>query len=330
LLKSCQPGSKQVDRLQDDWFVGIPSLEDAEAVLSAIRRVYRHFGLEINGSKTSIDRTVEISDPAWLSHIGSFLAHRSGPLRSTRLREFLSLTLRLQAENPPEPVISYALSVVESTAFGSDDIEALESFLLKAAVMSPGSLDKICRVLINIDHSTSRIARKRVVSRFVKLLEVSLENGNMFEAIWLTYTIRGIKQPLESKAVSDLMEDHAGSALPLILLDMKSKGLFPRSLPIGKWEGLMTEEATRQSWSWLLAYEGARKGWLTDSRGLLSKKFFKPLHDRDVVFYDPKRNVETLQKAVRVRRVANRRVEFETQRLLALLRGFSTGWSGTP
>lgn len=331
---SCEVGDKvarnQVDRLQDDWFVGIPSLGDAETVLSAVRRVYRNFGLEINGSKTSIDRTVEISDPAWLSHIGSFLAHRSGPLQSARLREFLSLTLRLQAENPTEPVIGYALSVIESTAFASDDIESLESFLLKSVAMSPGSLDKICRVLINMDHSTSRISKKRVVSRFVKLLDRALENGNMFEAIWLAYTIRGIKQPLDSRIVADLMEEHPGAALPLILLDMKAKGLFPRSLPTGKWEAQMTEEAVGDSWIWLLAYEGTQKGWLADKKGLLSKKLFKPMHDRNVVFYDPKRNVESLKKATTVRRLANRRVAIETQRLLALLRGFSTNWSLGP
>ena len=41
-----------IDRLQDDWTIGVPSLEEAERVLSAISGIYRAFGLDINGSKT--------------------------------------------------------------------------------------------------------------------------------------------------------------------------------------------------------------------------------------------------------------------------------------
>ena len=110
--------SEFVDRLQDDWFIGVKTLEQAEACLSEIVRVYRAYGLDINGSKTSVSRVVSHLDEAWKSEIGAFLSHRSGPLRGARLREFLTLTLRLQTSYEKQAVLNYALT---HCCMGDDD-----------------------------------------------------------------------------------------------------------------------------------------------------------------------------------------------------------------
>jgi hypothetical protein len=49
------PGKDKIDRYQDDWYVGVDSLENAERVLSCIHEVYREYALEINGNKTMVD-----------------------------------------------------------------------------------------------------------------------------------------------------------------------------------------------------------------------------------------------------------------------------------
>jgi hypothetical protein len=126
----------RVDRLQDDWFVGVSSLEHAERVLSSIAAIYRNYGLEINGNKTSIDHIIAASGTSWISEIGAFLSHDAGPIRAARLRELLSLSLRLQSDFPNEPVVNYVLSIVEAQHAASQDVEILESFLLKAAVIA--------------------------------------------------------------------------------------------------------------------------------------------------------------------------------------------------
>jgi len=51
--------NKDIDRLQDDWFIGVSTFEEAEDVLSKIARLYRDYGLEINGSKTSINHILK-------------------------------------------------------------------------------------------------------------------------------------------------------------------------------------------------------------------------------------------------------------------------------
>ena len=140
------PGIRRecTDRLQDDWFVGVQRLEDAEFVLSAISEAYREYGLEINGSKTSINRVLETPGSRWIGEIGAFLSHRPGPIRGARLRELLALCLRLQIKFTNEPIITYVLSVVEGNPLANDDVEIVESFLLKAAIVSPIAMDRIC------------------------------------------------------------------------------------------------------------------------------------------------------------------------------------------
>ena len=132
-----------VDRLQDDWVVGAATLEKSEKILSVISSCYREYGLEINGSKTSISHILASDQENWKSEISAFLSHRRGGLYRSRLEEFLALCLRLQLEYPSAPVLNYALSIIEGRRFSPTDIEVLESFLLKAAVIAPISMDRV-------------------------------------------------------------------------------------------------------------------------------------------------------------------------------------------
>jgi hypothetical protein len=313
---------QRVDRLQDDWFIGVNTLEKAETVLSTITVVYRDYGLEINGNKTSINHIIASSGTPWVSEIGAFLSHRPGPIRAARLKELLSLSLRLQSEFPNEPVVNYVLSIVEGQQITSGDIEILESFLLKAAVISPISMNHICRIILNLQHKTEKVSRRRVGERFVVLAERNLEKGNIYEVIWLVYTLRGLKISLRSKMISELIEITSSSALALILLDMKSKGLCLSSLPTAEWIGRITKERVKSDWIWLLAYEAIRHGWLPDPSNVMAEPFFRAMASRNVVFYDPKRNVPSSTKIVRMRSRSRRKQFNEMQKIIHLLRGF--------
>ena len=314
-----------VDRLQDDWSVGLKTLEKAEKVLSAITMIYRDYGLEINGSKTSIEHIIASSGTSWISEISAFLSHRDGPIRGARLREFLSLSLRLQSEYPNDSVINYALSVIESQSIVSKDVETLESFLLKAAVISPLSMDRICRIVLNTHHKTKRVSAKRIGERFTSLAERNLEKGNLFEVIWQIYTLRGLKVPLHSKKICNQIAATASSSLALILLDMTNKGLCIGSLPTTEWSNLSTEERVRSDWIWLLAYEGIRHGWLSDPHGVMAGHFFQAMASRNVVFYDPTRNVPTSAKVVRERNLFRKAQFSAVQKFIQHVRGFEFG-----
>lgn len=290
-----------IDRLQDDWLIGVSSLEKAEHALSSISSIYRSYNLEINGSKTAIERLIAQSEDRWLSEINSFLSHGSSSLSGSRLREFLTLCLRLQTENMNEPVMNYALAVIEAKRYSSTDVELLESFLLKAAVISPISLASICRIILNFEVKSGSVSKTRIRDRFTILAERSLEKGHHFEVIWLLYTLRGLKTQLVSKRISEMILETQSSAIALLLLDMKEKGLCKCSLPIGKWEGEISEDRILGDWSWLRTYEGIRHGWLSEKNNLKAHPFFKPMFDRDIVFYDPKKNIETSKKVRKVR-----------------------------
>lgn len=295
-----------IDRLQDDWTVGARTLEQAEDVITCISSIYRSYGLEINGSKTSVDHIIGSRRKAWISEIGAFLSHCSGSLRGARLREFIVLSLRLQSDFQSEPVVSYALSVIERAGIVNPDIREIESFLLKSAVIAPSSMDKICRIIVNFQYTSGGMSAERIGRRFVQLAERNLEKGHHFEAIWLLYTLRGLKRPFRSKRLCELSEGASSSALSLILLDMKRMRMGIGTLPEKEWEAQISSESVIQNWSWLLGYEAFRKGWLKDKNGLLKKPFFAAMDVNDIVFYDPKRNVPTSRsvvgKAVKLRK----------------------------
>ncbi len=295
------PDPHTIDRLQDDWVVGAKTLEEAEKILSVISGCYREYGLEINGSKTSITHILASNIEEWKSEISAFLSHRRGGLRRSRLEEFLNLSLRLQLEFPSKPVMNYALSVVEGQRYSKRDVQTLESHLLKAAAISPSSMDRICRIILNIQYDIGGLSKTRFVRRFTTLAERHFKNGNLFEVIWLLYTIRGLNKPFASSRIMEYAEKVPSSAIRLLLLDMYHKGLCISKPPLGTWQSDISENRVLSDWTWLYAYEALRKGWLNDQKGILKKPFFKALDDRDIVFYNPKKNVKRSKKIKHIR-----------------------------
>jgi hypothetical protein len=77
-----------VDRLQDDWFVGTADRRVAEKALAAISIAYRAYGLEINGSKTSLLEVGHYRDDHEISEVRGFLAAIGFRLTGFRLQEF--------------------------------------------------------------------------------------------------------------------------------------------------------------------------------------------------------------------------------------------------
>lgn len=287
-----------IDRLQDDWVVGADSLTEAEKILSVIGACYRDYGLEINGTKTSITHIVASEIESWRSEIAAFLSHRKGGLKGDRLKELLNLCLRLQLGSPSEPVMNYTLAIIEGQYYRKADVPFLESFLLKAAAISPSSMDRICRIILNIEHKTGGLSKDRLYRRFETLATRHLENGTLFEAIWLLYTIRGLKKPFYSTPIIANAENIPSSTVRLLLMDMKYKGIYLGKLPIERWEQEVSREGVLTGWSWLYAYEAIRKGWMNDHNNLLSEPFFRAMHQRNVVFYNPDMNVKD-SKAVK-------------------------------
>nr|WP_281406879.1 RNA-directed DNA polymerase [Methylobacterium sp. WL103] len=314
-----------IDRLQDDWFIGLKTLESAERALSTIGSVYRNYSLDINGSKTSVTRVIGEFGQQWVSEIGAFLSHKPGPVRGSRLREFLYLSIRMQIKFPSEAVTSYVLSIIETQSISPADVEPLESFLLKSALISPSAMNVIGRLLINIQHTTKRLSCSRIADRFTSLAISNLSNERTYEAIWQIYTLRGLKTKLKASKFAEMQEGAPSSVVGLLLLDMESKGLVVGRLPKVEWSKLITEEKSLADASWLLGYEGIRHGWLSDTNRLSRTPFFDAMLSRNIVFYDDKRNV--LPSSGVVRRKLSQRAENirETQLMLLAMRGFDFG-----
>lgn len=317
---------KAVDRLQDDWFIGTRDVETAERALSAINIVYREYGLEINGSKTSVERVIGASDSEWISELGAFISHRPGALKGNRLREFLSLSLRLQARNQTDPVVNYSLAIIENNNFNPQDVEIIESFLLKSALISPMSMDRICRIMLNIQHRTQKISVLNVRDRFTLLAERNLERNNLYEVIWLLYTLRGLKIPINSTYISDKISEVDSSVIALILLDMKDRNAWLRKLPKAKWIAEILEERIKTDWIWLLAYEGIRNGWLADPKNVMASPFFSAMNSRGIIFYDKRRNIPLSTRVSRTEKLIRAKNLSDTLKFMQEIRGFEVDY----
>ena len=311
---------ESVDRLQDDWFVGVKTLERSEKVLSQIGAAYRDYSLDINGRKTSVTRIIQHVEEGWKTELAGFLSHKMGDLRGARLREFLNLTLRLLLEYENQAVTNYALAVLEDQSFVKADVEALESFLLKASVISPGSMSRIAEMILNLDYDTKAVSKQRISGRFVELSTRALENGNTYEAIWLIYTLRGLKCVIADKNLIDLIASSNSSVLALMILDMKSRGLLRCAISTSYWESQISEISVKTDWSWLLAYEAMRRGWLPDPNGLMAQPFFAAMHSRGVIFYDERRNVRKRREMLRLRKALQKRMRKEVRRFMFTMR----------
>ena len=78
---------EDVDRLQDDWKVGVESFQKSEKVLSLITNLYRSYGLDVNGTKTAIDRIVAEPQASWISEIRAFLSAQAWGLAGRPLEQ---------------------------------------------------------------------------------------------------------------------------------------------------------------------------------------------------------------------------------------------------
>ena len=312
---------ERIDRMQDDWIVGVNSFEDAERVLSTISKVYRAYGLDINGSKTSINRILLQRPETWISELRGFLSHREGYLKGRRLREFIDLTLLLQSQNPSAPVVSYALSVMDRNMIVGNEIQKIESFLIRSAAIAPLALDRICKLMLRLHRRTRALSTKRIGKRFVQLLEVALEKGHDYEVIWLLFTLRGLKCPINTRSICEATENIQSATIPLLMLDMNSKGLVHWKLPIGVWQSQITKESIRTDWTWLLAYEGIRNGWLSDPHNLMNEPLFEPLNRRGITFYNSDASIRASIGRALKNILQGRRNFSETNNALKQLRG---------
>ena len=71
--------------------------------------------------------------------------------------------------------------------------------------------------------------------------------------------------------------------------------------------------------------EGIRHGWLTDPGGVMADPFFQAMSSRGVVFYDPKRNIQSSVKIVKQRNQFRRVQSVAIQKFIQHLRGFEFG-----
>lgn len=294
------------DRMQDDWLFGATSLEDANRQLANVMAAYSEYGLEVNGGKTSIQHISNLKRAEWKPELRARITSYRRSKHQSDLEGLLNTAIEMQQKFPAQRVIGYTIAALQSYVgrFSDAEVSSIEAFLLNASVISPISLQDISYFIINLSAFKASLSYEFIHKRFSDLAEAHISKGHSFEAIWLLYTLRGLKKPIKpnlSKRMRASMEGYKGSVVPLIALDMHDAGILKGLLPKEEWEHRIDLESIMSGGSWLLAYEGIRNGWLRDRHGLGASAFFKPMLSRNVKFYDRSRSAPTVKSIVRKR-----------------------------
>ena len=148
-----------------------------------------------------------------------------------------------------------------------------------------------------------------------------MEQGDHFEVLWLLYTLRGLKVPFSSHRIAQVSASVSSSVIPLLLLDMREKGVLLTDLPTSTWEEYGRKDRVEKDWTWLLVYEGIRNGWLKDKYGIMKNPILASLKNEGVYFYDKRRNLPDRERLIRNKRARRVSKAELVRRIRAHLRG---------
>jgi hypothetical protein len=246
----------------DDYEIACDSLEEAEMMLSKLRRELRKFRLRTNAAKTKIVELPKPADDAWR---GALIQQSLHGLDSGRdMVQYFDCAFRLSAEHPRSPVLNYAVGVLFAVGCPRPDAGAVaESGVSQALLAEPGSAQKVFALLtywiINgyalnvplmsrtIDTLIARHSEVGVTSDVAWALAFSRENGITL-----------------SKKIGKLLSACDDDCIAIQALDLDRAGLIP--------SGFTTTALAKQAGNadldgphWLLGYEAARHSFLTTS-----------------------------------------------------------------
>ena len=246
-------------RLVDDVYLGAKNYDEAENLLSSYRDSLRQYELDVNENKTSIIEAKFDLEPFWPVDIRRELEGFSGVRRSKSQRHdlvtYLDEVIRTANEQNDDGIIKYAIRKMDQLELWKRYWDAIEAFLIRAAIVFPHCVDYVTRVVIwyNRRHGVDSATWKHVCETIIRS---HARLGNDSEVVWSCWLLKEIGEPLNKRLCEEVIR-RCGPYSVLLALDLFSQGLvegkFPKTMiydRLGKSPMLGSD--------WILSYEAER------------------------------------------------------------------------
>ena len=273
-------------RYVDDYYLFFETYSAAEAALAHLVRSLKDFELQINFEKTKICRIEELEEDSWTHALRSFSIAPAGQRQRSDVNHYFECARELAKRHADESVVVYALRRIGSVIVRKENWGPFEAHLCILAAAHPVALQTVARILSTYSALGYPLGKARL-SRWVNSLlseHAPLEHHS--EVAWCLWMCKELGLPVSSGNV-DLVADMNSSVCTLILLDLASAGVLPKSPLPSKWKTFEKPDALWED-LWMLSFEAGVRGWggMSDAH-VKADAHFDELRTRNVRFYDP-------------------------------------------
>jgi len=310
-------------RYIDDYELSIDNLAEAEQLQGALQEVLNDFELGLNGAKTEVRKLpLNLQEP-WVSELGNFRMRSRKKSQHTDLLRYFDRAFELTQEHPSESVLKYAVGRAANMSVHSENRIVFQHLLLQCAIVEPGCLPMILKVLCKFKADDDRenqlaqfvvqltpqaakaeaktvgtIDQERLAATLNGIIQSHAIQGHSSEVCWAIWgcLLFGIKLPGDSAKLLLGMNDPAAAVLGL---HAQHNGLLPTKDYFASFQQFMTQQDLYGEW-WLLSYEANVKGWLKHPSGVdhvANDPHFSILKNNGVSFYDPNKITEVFKQA---------------------------------
>ena len=257
-------------------------------MLSAYRDSLRQYELDINESKTHILEAQQDLEPFWpvsvRREIERFAGRQQTRSQKADLVAYLDEIIRLANNESDDGIIKYAIRKMDQLGLWAIYWDAIEAFLIRAAIVFPHCVDYVARVVVwyNRLHGVDTEKWKNVCETIV---ESHARLGNDSEVVWSCWLLKEINEPIR-KNLCEAIIRRCGPFSVLLTLDLFSRGLisgaFPKTLIYSR-----LGNSPMVGSDWLLSYEAERSfGLRLKNKNRNDYSLFGKLIEEGVEFYD--------------------------------------------
>jgi len=280
-------------RYIDDYMLFFDNSINAEEFLQNLQMLLMDFQLEINNSKTTIEKLPYELEEIWLTELSTFFATSSSITQKLFLTKLYSKVLTLVKKYPNKFVIKYLIHIVMNYYIEDENWVLFQTYLLNLTRLEPSILPETLKIILSY-HKVNSFSLQEIKKFYVDLINVHILKGNHFEVTWSLWSLVELNQKIDA-SLADIVLSSDDSCSKLIILHMKAKNLIDGNLTnLQMIQGNIQSDDLYNK-KWLFTYESFNKNWLSVNTGLhpvLNDTFFKKLHDNNISFYDETIKVE--------------------------------------
>jgi hypothetical protein len=285
-------GDLKGGRFYDDYYLYFKNYSDAEDVLKYLQSIFGEHLVEINEEKTIIQQLPYEFEKEWAVNLSNYKIRTSPKGQLTDLINYVSLCFKYASQFPRDSVIKYGVKRFESIEINDDNWKVFESLLLKMLICETSIFPEALKIFLNYN---SLVDKTKLKAFLEQIIVNHINKSHNFEVAWALWFAKSFLIMLDTETLN-LIIDSSDYPSKLVFMDLYTAGLVNRTTCIidNLKNDLIKESLSDERW--LFAYESVKKKWLLpkDANMISANEYYKLLDKKDVVFYDPLKQIEKI------------------------------------